>query len=345
MLRVVELSVSMSTIQDVARRAGVSTATVSRVLSQPEIVSPLTRERVLEAVEALEYEPNYAAKSLRTLKTGKIIVTVPNIASPFFSAVIQGVEEAAQAAGYAVLLGDTRHDPERQEIYATMLRRKEADGLIFLGHQLPDTLADMVERLDGRAPVVNGCEFSPELGVSSAHIDNTAASEAVMDLLYGLGHRRIGVITGSLASPISRDRLAGAHQSAVRHGLLDDFSLAIGDFSVESGAAETRAYLTAPSPPTALFCFSDEMAMGALSVIADLGLTCPADVSVVGFDDISYAQYLRPTLTTVKQPMADIGRETVRLLLDILNGVSVTPVAMTLPHELIMRASTGPAKS
>jgi LacI family repressor for deo operon, udp, cdd, tsx, nupC, and nupG len=335
----------MSTIQDVARRAGVSTATVSRVLSHPQIVSPTTRDRVLAAVEALHYEPNHAAKSLRTLRTAKIVVSVPNIANPFFSAVIRGAEEAAQAAGYAVLLGDTRHEPEREELYAAMLRRKEADGLIFLGHRLPDTLADMVERLGGRAPVVNGCEFSPELGVSSAHIDNTAAAHEVMALLHGLGHRRIGVITGSLASPISRDRLTGARRSAAEHGLLDEFKMAIGDFSVESGAAETRALLTGPEPPTALFCFGDEMAMGALGAIADLGLSCPSDVSVVGFDDISYSQYLRPALTTVKQPMAEIGRETVGLLLDILRGVVVEPVARTLAHQLIIRDSTGPVRT
>jgi len=333
----------MSTIQDVARHAGVSTATVSRVLSHPEIVAGPTRERVLAAVEALQYEPNHAAKSLRTLKTAKIVVTVPNIANPFFSAVIRGVEEAAQAAGYAVLLGDTRHEPGREELYAAMLRRKEADGLIFLGHRLPDTLADMVERMGGRAPVVNGCEFSPELGVSSAHIDNRLAAFEAMTLLYGLGHRRVGVITGLMASPISRDRLTGARECAAQHGRLDDFMMAIGDFSVESGSKQTRAFLAGPAPPSALFCFGDEMAMGALRAIADLGLNCPQDVSVIGFDDIAYARYLQPPLTTVSQPMAEIGRETVALLLEIIRGEADRPVFKTLPHHLIVRGSTGAA--
>jgi LacI family repressor for deo operon, udp, cdd, tsx, nupC, and nupG len=333
----------MSTIQDVARKAGVSTATVSRVLSHPEIVATATRERVLAAVQALNYEPNHAAKSLRTTKTAKIVVTVPNIANPFFSAVIRGAEEAAQAAGYAVLLGDTRHEPEREELYAAMLRRKEADGLIFLGHRLPDALAGLVERLGPRAPVVNGCEFSPELGVSSAHIDNRAAAFEAMDLLYGLGHRRVGVITGLMASPISRDRLTGARQCAAERGRLEEFMMAIGDFSVESGSKQTRAFLASPAPPTALFCFGDEMAMGALRAIADLGLDCPRDVSVVGFDDIAYSRYLQPTLTTVSQPMAEIGRETVRLLIDILNGDCDRLVFKTLAHHLIVRASTGPA--
>jgi len=271
------------------------------------------------------------------------VVTVPNIANPFFSAVIRGVEEAAQAAGYAVLLGDTRHDPEREELYAGMLRRKEADGLIFLGHRLPDTLAELVQRMGARAPVVNGCEFSPELGVSSAHIDNRRAAHEAMALLYSLGHRRIGVITGMMASPISRDRLTGARECATASGHLNELLVAIGDFSVEAGAEQARNFLTAATPPTALFCFSDEMAMGALRTISELGLSCPGDVSVIGFDDISYARYLQPPLTTIAQPMAQIGRETVALLLDILRGHSSAPTAKTLPHQLVVRGSTGPA--
>ena len=333
----------MPTIQDVARQARVSTATVSRVLCHPDVVAPATRERVLAAVDALKYQPNHAAKSLRTLRSDKIVVTVPNIANPFFSAVIRGVEEAAQAAGYAVLLGDTRDEPEREDLYAALLQRREADGLIFLGHRLPATLEEMVRKPGARAPVVNGCEFSPELGVSSAHIDNTKAAYEAMDLLYGLRHQRIGVITGAMASPISRDRLAGARACAAHKGRLDDFMMAVGDFSVESGYRQTRVFMTGPAPPTALFCFSDEMAMGALRALSDMGVACPRDMSVVGFDDIAYARFMSPALTTIAQPMAEIGREAVRLLLDVLQGSAEQPESRTLPHELIVRDSTGPA--
>jgi LacI family repressor for deo operon, udp, cdd, tsx, nupC, and nupG len=335
----------MPTIADVALRAGVSTATVSRVLSTPEIVLEATRKKVMAAVDALQYQPNYAAKSLRTLRSNRIVVTVPDIANPFFSSVIRGVEAAAQEAGYSVLLGDSRHEPEREELYASMLWRKEADGLIFLGHRLPDTLANMVENKRGCAPVVNGCEFSPELGVSSVHIDNTKAAIEAMDLLYDLGHKRIGVITGMLASPISQDRLAGVRECAARRGLEDNLEVTIGDFSVKLGAEKARSLLTGPHPPSAIFCFSDEMAIGALRAIGELGLNCPADISVIGFDDVSYAQYLRPALTTVAQPKEEIGRETVRLLLGILGGVITKPVIETLPHRLVLRESTGPFKA
>ena len=226
----------MATIQDVARSAGVSTATVSRVLSAPEVVAEATRARVLEAVNVLGYAPNVAAKMLRTLRTEKILVTVPDISNPFFSQVIRGVEEAASAAGYSVLLGDTRDEEAREEQFAAMLRRKEADGLIFLGHRLPDTLAEMVAAGGPRTPIVNGCEYSPDLGVSSAHIDNERATAEAIDHLYGLGHSRVGVITGPLVSPLSRDRLAGVQNAAVRRGLMGELAVATGDFSLEAGA-------------------------------------------------------------------------------------------------------------
>jgi len=333
----------MATIQDVARDAGVSTATVSRVLSAPELVAEATRARVMAAVTSLGYQPNFAAKSLRTLRTEKILVTVPDISNPFFSQVIRGVEEAARAAGYSVLLGDTRHEAEREEEYAAMLRRREADGLIFLGHRLPETLAGMVAKLGPRTPIVNGCEFSPELGVSGAHIDNERAATEAMEHLYGLGHDRVGVITGPLASPLSRDRLAGVRTAAERHGRVGGLQVVTGDFSIESGLDQAGALLDAAPRPTALFCFSDEMAMGALEAIRRRGLKCPHDVSLVGFDDIRFAPYLDPPLTTVSQPMDQIGHEVVRLLLDILSGRAEALQHVTLPHRLVVRGSTAAA--
>lgn len=333
---------AMATIQDVAKLAGVSTATVSRVLSAPDRVAEATRQKVTAAIAALGYTPNVAAKSLRTLRTQKILVTVPDISNPFFSQVIRGVEEAAHAAGYSVLLGDTRHDAEREAQYGRMLRQKEADGLIFLGHRLPDGLAELVEALGPRTPIVNGCEYSPELGVSSAHIDNARAAGEAMEHLYALGHSRIGVITGPLASPISRDRLAGAEAAATRHRQAASLRVVVGDFTIESGLEQTLALLAMVPRPTAVFCFSDEMAMGALEAFRRSGLACPRDVSVVGFDDIRYAQHLDPPLTTVSQPMDQIGHEVVGLLLDVLSGRAEGVRNVTLPHRLIVRASTAP---
>ena len=278
---------------------------------------------------------------MSAMPTGKLLVTVPDIANPFFSLLIQGIEEAAQREGYSVLLGDTRHDPDREERYAMMLQRKEADGLIFLGHRLPKALTTWTKDRSSTAPVVNGCEFSPQLGVPSAHIDNAAAAHSAMDHLYALGHKRIGIVTGPLASPLSRDRLNGVMSRAASQAAKRQLSVIHGDFSVDSGVAAAAQLLAQPEPPTAVFCFSDEMAMGVMDYARQRGLQVPQDLSVVGFDDIRYSRYLTPALTTISQPMLDIGRETVRLLLEILRDDKAKPASVTLPHKLVIRASTG----
>ncbi len=335
----------MPTIYEVARRAGVSTATVSRVLSQPDVVSPTTRRRVLEAVDRLGYAPNVAAKNLRTLKTGKLLVTVPDISNPFFALILRGIEDAAQREGYSVLLGDTQHDEAREEGYAGMLKRKEADGLIFLGHRLPKEAAAIVRAMAPKcAPVVNGCEFNPRLGVPSVHIDNAKAASEAMDHLFRLGHRRIGIITGPLVSPLSRDRLRGATARAKKEGAEGSLIVMHGDFSLESGSAEGDRLLGRRERPTAIFCFNDEMAMGVIQAARRRGLRLPEQLSVVGFDDIRFASYMDPPLTTISQPMRAIGEGTVRLLLEILGGNVAGPESVTLPHSLTIRSSTAPPR-
>ena len=334
----------MPTIYEVAKRAGVSTATVSRVLSRPDVVAPGTRRRVLQAVERLGYTPNAAAKHLRTLRTGKLLVTVPDISNPFFSLILQGIEDAAQREGYSVLFGDTQHDEHREEQYAQMLKRKEADGLIFLGHRLPKEAADFIASVAPKcAPVVNGCEFSPRLGLPSVHIDNAKAAAEAMTHLYSLGHRRIGIVTGPLVSPLSRDRLEGATARARKQRAERDFVVMNGDFSIESGAVAASRLLSRSERPTAIFCFNDEMAIGVYQTAKRQGVRIPDDLSVVGFDDIRFARYMDPPLTTVAQPMREIGEGTVRLLMRILADPSVAPEPVTLPHILNIRSSTAPA--
>ncbi len=329
---------SMPTIIQVAAMAGVSTATVSRVLSHPDRVAEPTRLRVLEVVESLGYKPNVAARTLRTLRAAKILVTVPDISNPFFASVIRGAEEAARDAGYAVVVGDTRHDPSIEDQYAAMLSSREVDGLIFLGHRLPDNLRPLMSKQGARAPVVNGCEYSPDIGVPSVHIDNAAAGCDALEHLIALGHRDIGVITGPHVSPISRDRLAGAMQAAKRHGLADRLRVRVGDYSAQSAADHVPDLIA--QGVTGLFCFSDEMAMGAISAIRQAGRICPDDISVVGFDDLPLARFFQPGLTTIAQPKGDIGQQAVELLVDILRGDDSPVSQITLPHELIIRSST-----
>jgi LacI family transcriptional regulator, repressor for deo operon, udp, cdd, tsx, nupC, and nupG len=332
----------MSTIQQVARTAGVSTATVSRALSNPDLVTEATRRKVQSAVEALRYSPNGAARTLRTLRSGRLLVTVPDIANPFFSLIIQGIEDAAHREGYAVLLGDVGNDEKREERHALVLQRKEAEGLIFLGARLPKSLRHLIGQRGTTAPIVNGCEFSPRLGVPSVHIDNVAAAQDAMRHLYGLGHRRIGVITGPLDSPLSRQRLEGAKACAASERTTRQLSVVQGDFSIASGLSAAAQLLAGNEPPTAIFCFNDEMAIGVMDHARKQGLRVPDDLSVVGFDDIRFSQYLVPALTTVSQPMLQIGQETVRLMLEILRGSNKRPKSVTLPHKLMVRESTAP---
>ena len=333
----------MPNIYEVARRAGVSTATVSRVLSRPDVVAEETRKKVLQTIERLGFTPNSAAANLRKLRTGKLLVTVPDISNPFFSQILQGIEDAAQQKGYSVLLGDTQHNAKREERYASMLKRKEADGLIFLGHRLPKEAAALVKAAAPRcAPVVNGCEFSPTLGVPSVHIDNAGAAAEAMDHLFRLGHRHIAVITGPLVSPLSRDRLRGVKAQAKARGVEGELVVVQGDFSIASGAAMGEQILRGNDRPTAVFCFNDGMAIGVIQTAKRLGRRIPEDVSIVGFDDIQFARYTDPPLTTIAQPMRDIGEGTVRLLLEILEGKEIAPVSVTLPHTLMVRSSTAP---
>jgi LacI family repressor for deo operon, udp, cdd, tsx, nupC, and nupG len=192
----------------------------------------------------------------------------------------------------------------------------------------------------GKAPIVNGCEFSPKLGVPSVHIDNAKAAFEAVDHLAQLGHRRVGIVTGPMVSPLSRDRLAGSMARASRTGARLAVATAHGDFSIESGIAAGEQLLGGARPPTGIFCFSDEMAIGVLHTARQRGLRVPDDLSVIGFDDIRVAQYVDPPLTTIHQPMRELGEATARLLLDILRGNVKDAVSVTLPHALIVRSST-----
>ena len=329
----------MATIYDIAKYVGVSAGTVSRALSRPEKVLPDTRRRIEQAAAALGYEPNASARTLKTQRSGKILITVPDIGNPFFAQILKGAEEAAQAAGYAVLLGDTEHQAEREERYAQMLPRNQADGMIVLGHRLPPTAREIVRQFGPKAPVVNGCEFDPTLGIPSVHIDNAAAARTAMEHLYALAHVRIAVVGGPADNPLHRQRLEGARAAALAYGRLESLMVVPGDFSVESGHLAATRFLGQAAAPTAAFCFSDQMALGVLAACRNLGVRVPEDFSVVGFDDLASSRYLSPPLTTISQPMREIGVRAARLLLAIIEGVDV-PHQQTLDFRLMLRGST-----
>jgi LacI family repressor for deo operon, udp, cdd, tsx, nupC, and nupG len=329
----------MPNIYDVAQHAGVSTATVSRVLSQPDMVTQKTRKRVLQAIQQLGYKPNSSARNLRTLKTSKLLLTVPLAAYPLFGDLIHGAEKAAREAGYAVMLGETQHEPEHEDAYSMMLNRSEVDGIIFTSPVLSPLLAQSIALGEGRAPIVNALEFDPSFGVSSVHIDDAAAADAAISHLVELGHRRIGLVTGPESVITSRERLRGAREAMLRYGLSGELCVRAGDYTIESGVAAAKALIA--EEVTAIFCFSDEMAIGALTGLREAGLSCPADISLVGFDGIRFGRFTDPPLTTIVQPVVDIGRHAARLLIETIAGIQTGLREVTLPFSLAVRGSTG----
>ncbi len=326
----------MSNIRRVAELAGVSVATVSRTLKNPDVVAPATRERVQAAVAAANYRPNGMAVQFRSRRTGNLVVLVPLIANSFFARVIAGIQQAAQAAGYRVLLCDTAGDERREREYAELVYARQADGVIQL--RAFDPFAGQGDI----PPVVNACEVLAEHTWPKVRLDNRAAARCLTEHLLALGHRRIALIKGPEDSPLTLERLAGYQEALTQAGIaLDPGLLYEGDFTLAAGAAAAKALLTLPERPTALFCCSDEMAIGALQILRRSGLRVPEDISLAGFDDIAFAAYTEPPLTTIAQPAEAFGQRAVAMLLEVLNGGTPAAREVVLPFELKVRGSTG----
>jgi LacI family repressor for deo operon, udp, cdd, tsx, nupC, and nupG len=321
-------------IQEVALAAKVSVATVSRTLAMPDVVAPETRERVHDAIRRLGYTPNVQARSLRTSRTNVIVALVPDISNPFFAEVIRGIEQVAHQNRYSVLLGDTQYSLDREQVYADLLGTRQADGLITLMPHIPRIAAA------GRLPIVNACEYVKDRAITSVYVDNVAAAQEATDYLLTLGHRFIAFMTGPMSSPICIDRDLGYEKALARGGIKRNRKLTVeGDFSAESGIRGMDSLLARGERLSAVFCSNDEMAFGAIRAIKSKGLRVPEDISVVGFDDIRFARYWDPPLTTVAQPMGDIGREAMNMLIEILTGADVPPRKRILPTQLVVRAS------
>lgn len=336
----------MSNIRTVARLAGVSVATVSRALAKPDLVSPRTRKKVLAAVDEAGYKPNLMAVQFRSRRTRNLVVLVPTIANPFFSRVITGIQQRAREAGYQVLLCNTlgREDTERD--YARMVQNFQADGVIQLRAFDPFAAGQGEESGSGELPpLVNACEVMSDCRYPSVQLDNRAAARAMTDHLVRLGHRRIGLIKGPQRSPLTRDRVAGYREALEAAGIdFEESLLCPGDFSLQSGHRAAGTLITRDNPPTAIFCENDEMAIGAIQRIKQAGLRVPEDISVAGFDDIAFASYSDPPLTTIAQPAEEFGATAAQLLIDLLeNGPGAEPARVVLPYDLKVRDSTGPA--
>lgn len=326
----------MSSIREVARVAGVSIATVSRALTTPDKVSKAALEKVNAAVAKVGYRPNMMARNFRAVRSYSIVVLVPNIANLFFSTVIRGIEDAAQKAGYAVLLGDTRDSLKREQDYIRLVETRQADGVLQLRPHIPGVSPEP----NPLVPMVNacGCENTP---YPSVRIDNAGAARAVMEYLIGQGHTRIGVIAGKADNPHTVDRYNGYIQSLEAAGLPFDKNLVVyGDFTLRSGVVAASHFARLKDRPTAIFSMNDEMAIGAIQGLRTAGIRVPDDMSITGFDDIEFARYSDPALTTVAQPAEELGKTAFQSLLTLIEGKELQSTEIVLPYEFVVRKST-----
>lgn len=328
----------MSNIRDVARLAGVSVATVSRALSSPEKVSPESLKKVHTAIAEVGYRPNMLARNFRSARAYAVVVLVPDIANPFYSLFIRALEDRAHQKGYAVLLGDTRGTPERELEYVRRVETRLADGIV----QLRPSSEKSQNNIPPDVPCVNacGCEYTTGPAI---RIDNRAAAKSMVSYLISLGHRRIGVISGLKDNPHVIERLAGYKEALTEAGVeFEKELIAEGDFTMWSGLNAAFQFCNMKERPTAIFSMNDEMAIGAMQTLKSQRIRIPEDMSVTGFDDIAYAKYSDPALTTISQPAEEMGKMAMDMLLKVIEGEPLSQRECVLPTEFIIRKSTGP---
>lgn len=339
----------MVTVHDVARAAGVSISTVSRALTAPERVAAATRDRVTRAAAELGYRPNVAASGLRMGRTHAVGLLVPDLENPYFASVTKSVQARARAEGYEVFVADSDEDPDVEpELIGALAAR--TDGLIVASPrsgeaELSAALVGLTAVLASRElPEVAGSEGAAEgeseaRGIPSVAVDDADGAAQVLGHLHALGHRSVGVAAGPPSSWSGRRRLAGLVDAAARWDL--DL-VRLGTFQPYFAGGTRAADHAVASGVTAVVAFNDLMALGILSRLRERGVDVPGRMSVVGFDDVQLATLVSPALTTVRAPLARLGRRAVDLLLARLRGGD-PPAGVQLPVELMIRGSSGPA--
>lgn len=329
----------MITIADVAKEAGVSVATVSRVLNKNGPVSPTALEKVNIAITKLNYQPNVWGRRLRKKESRMLLIFVPTISNPFYASIVSGIEDEARSRKYETMLCITNGDKNRQREFFELLFDGQADGAITLCTDKNDR---GIRSVAEKVPIVQCCEFCDDTDIAHVSIDNFAAAEQVVRYLHSLGHRKIGFI-GSVNQFISsEERQKGFEAGMKRAGLpirKEYMAFADRDYSFGSGIAAAREILQREDRPTALFCISDVLAMGAIRAAGSLGLTDCSSLSVVGFDDVEYATMLNPMLTTVSQPRYSMGKLSAEMLIRQIETGEKSG-GIYLEHKLVIRDST-----
>jgi DNA-binding LacI/PurR family transcriptional regulator len=333
-------------IKDIARAANVSHPTVSRALSYSPLVKEETAERIRQIAVSLGYRPSAIARSLATKKTKTIGVVVTNIADPFIADVISGVEEEANEHGYSVFLANSNANPEREVRVVHSFHERRVDGILVTASRVGALYVPLLVQL--KVPIVlinNQHPDEPDEFIYSVTIDNIKAGTEVMRHLIGLGHRRIAYIGDRSGFQSDTERFAGYRQGLAfaDYPFLPEL-VVHGDGKPEGGRQAMEKLLSLSTPPTALFCYNDMSALGALRALHGHGIKVPGDLSLVGFDDLAIASYTSPLLTTVAQPKQQMGRMAMEMMIKLLSGV-VSKTNIKVEGELIIRESTAPPKS
>ncbi len=307
------------TIKDIAREAGVSVTTVSRVINNKPDVSDKTKEKVLKIIDEFNYNPNSVARGLVMQKTHTIGLIIPDISNPFFPDIAKAIEDKAQKLGYSVILFNTDNHLEREKKGVDLFKSKQVDGLVVslsLGNE--DILKDLKKR---NYPVVQIDRAVLNHLYPLISIDNKKSAYEIVQFLIKKGHKKIAHITGDLNTTTARDRLAGYKKALHDFDIEIDEELIIeGDYSKKAGLEGAEKLLKLKNPPTAVFAANDLTAAGVYNAVFAEGLNIPEDIAVAGHDDIDLASLLRPALTTMSQPKYSIGERAVTVLMKMINS-------------------------
>lgn len=335
----------MVTIEEVANYAGVSVATVSRVLNNSSMVKPATIQRVQEAIQKLNYIPNQSARNLRRQESRVILALAPNFSNPYYSRILTGIGDRSHDRGYSLLICNTAGKEENEKHFLEMLKNHRADGAILLGCQKD---AGWLEEYARLFPIVQCCEYVPYLHCPSVSIDNYSASLEMVRYLCRLGHRHIAMLGADnrfISTRLRREGYLAAMEESVRNlpdGYYEDYySEADAEYTFASGQLAARKLLTLTPRPTAVFCVSDILALSVISVAKEQGLSVPEDLTVTGFDDVDYTTMFHPYLTTIAQPCYEMGQQSIELLLRIMQDRNEENAIRTyVPYNLVERESS-----
>ncbi|MEM6431787.1 MAG: LacI family DNA-binding transcriptional regulator [Deinococcota bacterium] len=329
------------TLGEIAQKLNLSTATVSRALSRPDLVAEETRERVLTAVKAYGYTPNAIARSLKQGSTNTLGVIVSDIQNPFYATVVRAIEQFASQHGYSCIVCNADEDPQKEEQAFGLLSELQVSGVI---HASTGMSLDVLERRQREGFIIIDIDrYSGLKNVDAVTVDNVLGASLAGQHLLELGHKQIAVITGPLHLSTGFERLKGFENALEQAGVdLPSRYIQVGTFRESSGYEAALALLDLREPPTALFTANNEMMAGALAAIRERELKIPDDISLISFDDVRWARYIESPLTVVAQPAEDLGVTAARLFFERLQGRSEVVREVLLPHLIVRDSCTEP---